>query len=311
MLPTMTAVMPAVRILTADDLEGVVDLVTVCEIAENGETDHELVDWIRGARKDHYRLFGIDDADGLAGFALLECERGHVGLEAEIRVRPGLDYSIADPMLTLVREAAARYDATMPVHIMTNSTALHQQRWLLAHGAREIRHFWRMSIDFDDAQLAVPEPPDGVVVRLARDEEADLRQIFSLVDTAFAEHFGHTDERTYETWIDNWRSRQGFDLSLWWVAELDNDPVAALLGMTFPGYGHVGTLGTLKAARGRGIGAHLLRTAFADFHTRGFRKVTLGVDSENGTGAVRLYESVGMKAVNDWPLFEFDPLPKV
>ena len=311
MLPTMTAVMPAVRILTADDLDDVVDLATVAEIAEVGETDDELTEWLRGARTDTYRLFGIDDADGLAGYAILECQRGHVGLEAEIRVRPGLDYSLADSMLALVRKAAAEFDDAKPVHIMTNSTAHQLQRWLLAHGAREIRHFWRMSIEFDDTRPALPDAPAGVVLRRARDEEDDLRLIFALVDTAFAEHFGHTDERTYEAWIENWRARQGFDLSLWWVAELDGEPVAALLGMTFPGNGHVGTLGTLKAARGRGIGTYLLRTSFAEFHDRGYRKVTLGVDSENGTGAVRLYESVGMTAVNDWPLFELDPLRRV
>jgi mycothiol synthase len=311
MLPTMTTVTPKVRILTADDLEAVADLATVAEIAENGEPDDELTDWIRSARLDRHHVFGIDDANGLAGFALLDCEKGHVGLEAEIRVRPGLDYSIADPLLVLVREAAAEFDAAKPVHIMANSTAQRLQRWLLAHGAREIRHFWRMAIDLDDTPPVVPHPPERIALRLARDEEEDLRRIFTLVDTAFAEHFGHTDERTYEAWIDNWRSRPTFDLSLWWVAELDDEPVAALLGMTFPGAGHVGTLGTSKQARGRGIGGYLLRTSFAEFHARGFRKVTLGVDSENGTGAVRLYESVGMKAVNDWPLFELDPLRRV
>jgi ribosomal protein S18 acetylase RimI-like enzyme len=73
-------------------------------------------------------------------------------------------------------------------------------------------------------------------------------------------------------------------------------------------HGHVGTLGTLKDARGKGIGTLLLRTAFAEFHRRGHRKVTLGVDSENGTGAVKLYESVGMHAAAEWPLYELPPL---
>ena len=75
-----------------------------------------------------------------------------------------------------------------------------------------------------------------------------------------------------------------------------------------PAYGYIGTVGTLKEARGKGIGTLLLRTAFSEFHGRGHRKVTLGVDSENGTGAVRLYESVGMSAVRDWPLYELPPL---
>jgi ribosomal protein S18 acetylase RimI-like enzyme len=38
-------------------------------------------------------------------------------------------------------------------------------------------------------------------------------------------------------------------------------------------------------------------TSFAEFHRRGARKVLLGVDADNPTGAVALYESLGMVAV--------------
>jgi ribosomal protein S18 acetylase RimI-like enzyme len=238
-----------------------------------------------------------------------------MAVEVEVRVRPGLALDLGLPLLKAAREAAGAAAPAKPVHMFANSDALAQRRWLEAQGAVEIRHFWRMAIEFDETPPTVPEPPGGVTLRLARDDEDDLRTIFDIADTSFADHFGHTDERTYERWIDNWRSRRGFDPTLWWLAELNNKPVALLLGMTFTvegekTTGHVGTLGTLKEARGRGIGTLLLRTAFSEFHNRGYRKVTLGVDSENGTGAVRLYESVGMTAVNDWPLYELPPLSR-
>jgi ribosomal protein S18 acetylase RimI-like enzyme len=154
------------------------------------------------------------------------------------------------------------------------------------------------------AEPIAPAAPYGVTVRGVPDDEADLRQVFGIVDTSFAEHFGHVDGRQYEKWIEQWRKRAAFDLTLWRVAELDGDPVAVMLGMTVGDAGHVGTLGTLKAARGLGIGSHLLRAAFADFYLRGHRRVTLGVDAANETGAVRLYESVGMHPTQDWVLYE-------
>jgi ribosomal protein S18 acetylase RimI-like enzyme len=310
----MSTVTPVVRALSAEDTEAVVDLATICDIAETGEPDPELVDWIQaGASRDDFHLFGIDGEQGLAAFSLADCQPGSAAVEVEVRVRPGLPLDLGLPLLAAAREAARAFDPGKPVHLFTNSDATAYRRWLERQGAVEIRHFWRMTIDLAETSPSVPAAPTGVRVRLAGVDEPDLRRVFTIVDTSFEDHFGHTDERSYELWLDNWRARAGYDPTLWWVAELDDEPVAALLAQTFRNddgttHGHVGTLGTLKHARGRGIGRLLLRTAFAEFHRRGYRKVTLGVDSENTTNAVRLYESVGMHATNDYPLYELPPL---
>jgi ribosomal protein S18 acetylase RimI-like enzyme len=61
-----------------------------------------------------------------------------------------------------------------------------------------------------------------------------------------------------------------------------------------PEMGWVGTLGVLRPWRKRGIGLALLRHSFNEFFRRGYRKVGLGVDAQNLTGALRLYENAGM-----------------
>ena len=50
-------------------------------------------------------------------------------------------------------------------------------------------------------------------------------------------------------------------------------------------------------ARRRGIAEALLKTAFAEFRRRGDRHVDLKVQLDNPTGAIRLYERLGMRAV--------------
>ena len=60
--------------------------------------------------------------------------------------------------------------------------------------------------------------------------------------------------------------------------------------------GWVGTLGVRRPWRKRGIGLALLRHSFNEFYRRGKRKVGLGVDAQNLTGALRLYESAGMQS---------------
>lgn len=66
----------------------------------------------------------------------------------------------------------------------------------------------------------------------------------------------------------------------------------------------MGALGVRPAWRGRGLGRALLVHAFGDFHRRGERRVGLGVDSENATGATRLYESVGMHVDQETVVWE-------
>jgi ribosomal protein S18 acetylase RimI-like enzyme len=60
----------------------------------------------------------------------------------------------------------------------------------------------------------------------------------------------------------------------------------------------------LPEYRQRGLGQALLRHTFAEFASRGFDAVGLGVDAENPTGAVRVYERAGMHVERTNLLFE-------
>jgi len=58
--------------------------------------------------------------------------------------------------------------------------------------------------------------------------------------------------------------------------------------------GWVNLLGVRRAYRKQGLGLALLQTAFAEFSQRGKKRVGLGVDAQNLTGALGLYEKAGM-----------------
>jgi ribosomal protein S18 acetylase RimI-like enzyme len=57
----------------------------------------------------------------------------------------------------------------------------------------------------------------------------------------------------------------------------------------------VGVLGVRRPWRRRGLGLALLHASFREFRARGLPRALLGVDSENTTGATRLYERAGMR----------------
>ena len=91
---------------------------------------------------------------------------------------------------------------------------------------------------------------------------------------------------------------------MWRLAWEDGRLVGALTAVVLDDCGWVTLLGVRADARGGGIAAALLRAAFAGFTARGTHTVLLVVDAANPTGATRLYESVGMRVVKRFDLWE-------
>ncbi len=57
--------------------------------------------------------------------------------------------------------------------------------------------------------------------------------------------------------------------------------------------GHTEDISVRKLWRGRGMAKALLARSLRMFRDMGFDSTTLGVDAENPTGALRLYENMG------------------
>jgi mycothiol synthase len=68
--------------------------------------------------------------------------------------------------------------------------------------------------------------------------------------------------------------------------------------------GWIGSVGVLRAWRRRGLGRLLLLHGLAELYRRGERRIGLGVDASNPTGATRPYESVGMRVA--WQVDSFE-----
>lgn len=160
-------------------------------------------------------------------------------------------------------------------------------------GYEVIRHSYRMEIELDLS--ADPGPPEGVVIRAMREGEEE--QIYEVHEQSFEDAWMHRRE-PFEQWQHWFVKDPSFDASLWFVAEVDGQPVGVSMCRsrddTEPGLGWVRVLGVLRSHRRRGIGEALLRHSFAEFKRRGFERVGLGVDASSPTGAVALYERAGM-----------------
>jgi mycothiol synthase len=164
----------------------------------------------------------------------------------------------------------------------------------------DVRRHHTMAIPLDGVIPDVTEPA-GVDIRTGSLDEARL--VHSLVEDVFAEHWGHVP-MPYEEWSEMVLKRGDIDPTLWFIAEVDSEPVAILLACVEPTRGWVSDLGVRTKWRRRGIARALLHRSFVEFQNRGLGEAALGVDGGNETGAVALYESVGMRPVKAYVTYE-------
>jgi len=135
--------------------------------------------------------------------------------------------------------------------------------------------------------------PPGLVLDELRDGE--YRAFYEALNESFAEHWEWHPE-PFEDWIERRQGQHRDAQGPVWFVVRDGDELAAVTrnDADVGGGGYVGAIGVRPAWRGKGLGKALLQRTFGEFWRRGTTRVTLDVDSQNATGAVALYERVGM-----------------
>ena len=199
--------------------------------------------------------------------------------------------------------AAVRAPEEGPFDVRTNIPApdAPARALLTAYGLRHVRTMWTMHRDVTGGVEAV-EPPAGVTVR-SFEPGRDERTFWEVAESAFEGHFGHVPS-PFESWEDEWYRANDWNPDRVLLAEVDGVVVGETAWVEAGADGYIPSLGVLAAHRRRGIGTALLRTTFLRIAEAGFAHATLSVDSENTTGAVGLYRSVGMEPVRESHVFE-------
>ncbi|HSC91164.1 MAG TPA: GNAT family N-acetyltransferase [Gaiellaceae bacterium] len=177
------------------------------------------------------------------------------------------------------------------------------RRQVEERGYRPLRSSFRMAIELDGVPPEV-ELPAGIAVRPMRPGEEG--RVHEAHMAAFADHWDF-EPHPYGRWAQ-FSLGEGFDPSLWFLAEAGDElagiAICRMHQSGDPRRGWVGVLGVLPAHRRRGLGEALLRHSFGAFAARGCDRVELGVDAENTTGAVKLYERAGMHVSRRYDTYE-------
>ena len=222
--------------------------------------------------------------------------RGHVAVHPQRR-RRGIGTALAALIEARSRERVGEVEnpwAEVTLQGWINADSAADVAWSQSLGYDWARRFLRMRIDMTEPPPA-PHWPDGITVRTFRVGQ-DERAMYEAQEEAFSDHWGHVT-MPFEEWVKR-TQRHDFEPELWLMA-LDGDRVVATsTNSVIPdNLGWVSGLGVVRSHRRRGLARAILLTAFNDFWRRGQRSVALGVDADSLTGATRLYESAGMRAV--------------
>ena len=286
----------------AADAAAVTEVVMALESSLYGQTSFSQADledeWSDLDLEQNARV--VRDGDRIVGYGAVR-ELGELW-RAEGFVHPdAFGRGVGKLIATALEEHAARRGARrIQSNIFEADSAA--RRLLESLGYSAVRVFREMRIELQ-APPPAPEWPDGLRV-VAFDPGHDALAFHAAHQEAFADHWDYTP-RDFESWSKTRLGGERFDPTLWCVVRAGDEIAAGTIctGATYGG-GWIEVLFTRRPWRKQGVGAALLRDAFARFWERGEHSVGLGVDAANETGAFRLYERAGMAPVLGWVMYE-------
>jgi mycothiol synthase len=311
----MQAALPqghTVRAPHKDELEAVVALIRASERADLGEELASAQEM--GTRWDvpesplaTNAWVAVAPDGALAGFARVRLGESN-GLFLNVHPRQR-NRGIGSALLDRVETRAQAHLAAL--HERGAASSLLLRTWMTEQGERARRFAerrgYRLVRIFNDMDMALseaaPSPSWPGSIRLEPFErERDARPLYDAMSEAFADHWGGMNP-AYEQWL-RMSEREDFDSSLWYVAWEEGAIAGAALCSVRGASGWVDELFVRRPWRKHGLGLALLRHACGQCYARGFPRVGLSVDSENPTGAVRLYERAGMSVIRSIRTFE-------
>ncbi len=264
---------PSRDALVLEDSEGWVGHVNVDAQLRAGKVVHHIEGWIRPDRR----------RQGIARALLAWAERHSAGLVARREgLEPDFPQALGFGVLQSIPAALAFAAST---------------------DYSPIRYGFEMRRPLDEP---IPEAslPEGIELRPVRDD--DHRKIWDADVEAFRDHWEarERDEGDFEATF----TYPELDLSLWRVAWDGDEVVGSVMNAIFHEenekigvkLGWLEHVSVRKAWRGRGIAKALIVSSLEALRGRGMEFGALGVDAENPTGALVLYEGLGFRPHETW-----------
>lgn len=297
-VPSLPASLPAgltTRPLEKTDAHAVFVLMAAQEQEDVGEVAIEeadiVSDWAKPSHDLAARSVGVFDGDTLVAYAeLMGVDRADTSVLPSHRGR-GIGTWLAHWLQDLGRRNGS---AVIGMPVPQGSPG---DRLLEALGYRVRWTSWVLKLP-EGATIPERDLPEGYVVRAAEPEE--LRSVHDVLEDAFLE-WSERDREPFEDFEAATTGRPGFEP---WNLRVAVDPGGDVVGVSLVlvsdngDTGYVDRLAVRRDQRHRGLAQALLVDSFARAREHGTTTSELSTDSR--TGALTLYERVGMVATSTW-----------
>lgn len=280
--------------LAAADAAAAYEVYAASEIANAGELSVELEDiesdWARPSFDISRDAVAVAHEDRLVGAA----EVSRSGTFAEVAVHPdhwgrGVGSWLEQWAVDRAADSGAR---TLAQHAPADSPA---DSFLLDRGYELSHTSWVLELP-EGAAVADRALPEGYSIRTAVGE--DVQAAYEVIQEAFGEWEGRERE-SYEDWRATIVDRPGTQPWQLRVITRDNTCVAtAFTILDTWRNAYVQHLAVDRQHRGQGLAQVLLADAFRRAREHGAVRSELSTDSR--TGALSLYEKVGMQIRSTW-----------
>ena len=281
------------RPLTLGDAAAVAAIMAAEELRDTGEVSIEeadlLADWRRPSFDLATRTLGVLDGDRLVAYAEL------------VRAGPGARRRRPRPPRTRHRHPPRRLAAGPGAgggrlgRRHARAAGLPGDRLLEALGFHVRWTSWVLALP-DGVAIAAQPLPAGYVIREATG--ADHRAVWTVVEDAFLE-WSVRDRQPFEDFAAQVLGRPGFaPWNLRVAVGPDGEVAGAVVVLLAGDVGYVDKVAVRRDRRGLGLARALLADAFTQARAHGATRSELSTDSR--TGALGLYEKVGMEVRQVW-----------
>lgn len=282
------------RPLTMSDARAVFEVMAAQELADVGEVvieEADIVgDWQRPSHDLAASSVGVFDGDRLVAYAEVAGSFfGDAAVHPDHRGK-GIGTALSVWMRELAKERGLE---VIGMSVPEGSSA---DRLLESLGYFVRWNSWVLQLP-EGKEIESQPLPEGYSIRTA-ETEADRRAVNDVKEDAFLE-WSDREREPFEDFEAKTSRRPGFEP---WNLRMVVDPSGECVGACYlqlsERTGFVSQLSTRKDQRGKGLARALLVDAFANAREHGATVSELSTDSR--TGALGLYEKVGMVVTSNW-----------